>query len=83
MQKVSIENGYYSFKLDDLLEKKKIIKNKLMRDTNADFKVIQRIITGKLTKLDIIVLARLCNYLDCRIEDIVTYYPSKEKDLIC
>ena len=43
MVKVNVENGYYLFKLDDLLESDNISKNKLMRDTNTDFKVLQRI----------------------------------------
>ena len=44
-----------------------------MRDTNTDFKVIKRLLTGDLVRIDILVLARLCNYLDCKITDIVEY----------
>lgn len=81
MVKVNIEGGYYLFKLNDILENRAISKNKLMRETNTDFKVIQRILTGELTKLDIIVLARICNFLNCRISDIVEYYPTLTKEL--
>ena len=48
MVKVNVENGCYLFKLDDILDDNKISKNKLMRDTNTDFKVLQRIINGEL-----------------------------------
>lgn len=82
MVKVNIEGGYYLFKLSDILKEQDISKNKLMRDTNTDFKVIQRIINGELTKIDIIVLARICNYLGCTMNDIVEYYPELSKDLI-
>lgn len=82
MVKVEIEGGNYFFKLNDLLKKKSISKNQLMRETNTDFKVIQRIITGELTKVDIIVLARICNYLNCKLGDIIEYYPELKKDLI-
>lgn len=82
MVKVNIEGGYYLFKLNDILVKKDISKNKLMRETNTDFKVIQRIIKGDLTKLDIIVLARICDFLNCHISDIVEYYPELNKELI-
>ena len=82
MTKVDIENGYYNFKLNDILEKRNISKNKLMRETNTDFKVIQRIITGELTKIDIIVLARICNFLDCKLSDVIEYYPELKKDLV-
>ena len=82
MVKVHIEDGYYLFKLSDILEKRAISKNKLMRETNTDFKVIQRIINGELTKLDIIVLARICNFLNCHISDIIEYYPSLKNETI-
>ena len=71
--KLNIENGHYLFKLGNILNKKSISINKLMRDTNTDFKVIKRLMTGELVKIDIFVLARLCDYLDCSIEDIVEY----------
>jgi len=82
MVKIYIEGGYYLFKLNDILKKQEISKNKLMRETNTDFKVIQRIINGELTKIDIIVLARICNYLKCNMGDIIEYYPELSKDLI-
>lgn len=82
MVKIKIENGYYLFKLNDILQKQDISKNKLMRETNTDFKVIQRIINGELTKLDIIVLARICDYLNCQFSDIIEYYPSLKKESV-
>lgn len=73
--KVSVENGYYIFKLEKLLETKGISKNKLVRDINTDFKVLQRIFNGDLIRIDINVLARICDYFDCKIEDIIEYVP--------
>lgn len=73
IQKVNIENGYYLFKLGRLLQNKNISINKLMRDTNTDFKVIKRIMSGEIVRIDIIVLARLCDYLNCNITDIIEY----------
>ncbi len=81
MVKVNIEDGYYLFKLNDILRNRHISKNKLMRETNTDFKVIQRIINGELTKLDIIVLARICNFLNCQFSDIIEYYPALTTEL--
>lgn len=72
-KKSNIETGYYLFKLEKLLNNKNISINKLMRDTNTDFKVIKRLMTGDLVRIDIIVLARICDYLDCNITDIVEY----------
>jgi len=73
IKKVPIENGYYLFKLEQVLGDKNISINKLMRDTNTDFKVIKRLSSGTMVRIDIIVLARLCDYLKCDITDIVEY----------
>lgn len=70
---LNVENGTYIFKLKDVLESKNISINKLMRDTNTDFKVIKRLINGEIIKIDIYVLARICNYLNCNITDIFDY----------
>lgn len=72
-----VENSYYLFKLEKVLHTKNISINKLMRDTNTDFKVLKRIIKGDLVRFDIFVIARLCDYLDCRITDIVEYFPNQ------
>lgn len=71
--KVDMENGIYLFKLNNILKNKNISINKIVRDTNTDFKVIKRLLTGELVKIDIFVLARICDYLNCSIEDIVEY----------
>ena len=73
IKKIKIDNGYYYFKLGKLLHDKNISINKLMRDTETDFKVLKRIINGDLVRIDIFVLARLCNYLNCNMEDIIEY----------
>ncbi len=78
MVKIDVENGYYLFKLDDLLTENKISKNKLMRDTNTDYKVLERIIRGELVKIDVTVFARLCDYFDCKLDNIVEYIPNGE-----
>lgn len=75
--KIDYDNGYYLFKLEKVLEDKNISINKVMRDTNTDFKVIKRLSTGNLERIDITVIARLCDYLDCEMEDIVEYVKEK------
>lgn len=75
--KVKIDDGYYLFKLKQLLKDNNVSINKLIRDTNTDFKVIKRLMTGELVRIDIIVLARLCVYFNCKIEDIVEYIIEK------
>ena len=78
MYKVKIENGYYLFKLENLLKEKHISINKLMRDINTDFKVIKRIMTGEMVRFDIFVIARICDYLNCSLPDIIEYIPNRK-----
>ena len=78
MVKLDMENGYYIFNLDDVLAKSKISINKLMRDTNTDFKVVKRLMNGDLVRMDIIVIARLCDYLNCSMNDLVKYIPNEK-----
>ena len=75
--KIDYDNGYYLFKLEKVLEDKNISINRVMRDTNTDFKVIKRLSTGNLERIDITVIARLCDYLDCEMEDIIEYVKEK------
>ena len=78
---VPTENGYYIFKLNILLESNNISKNKLMKDTNTDFKVLQRLYLGDVVRLDINVIARLCDYFNCNIDDIIEYVPNTKNKI--
>jgi len=31
-----------------------------------------------MVRIDIIVLARLCDYLNCKITDLIEYYPNEK-----
>ena len=76
--KVATEHGYYLFKLEELLEQRKVSKNQLMRDTNTDFKVLQRLMKGNVVRIDIEVLARLCDYFDCGMTELIEYFPNRK-----
>lgn len=78
MLEVDIENGYYLFKLKKLINDRNISINKLMKDTNTDYKVLKRLLTGEIVRFDIFVIARLCDYLNCKITDIIEYYPNNK-----
>lgn len=79
MVNLKVEKGEYIFKLQDILKEKNISINKVMRETSTDFKVIKRLMIGDIVRLDIFVIARLCDYLNCTISEIIEYIPNKEK----
>lgn len=71
--KVDLPNGYWLFKLGSLLAERGISKNKIMRDANTKHDTLQGYVNGTLKRLDIDVLDRFCNYLNCDMVDIIEY----------
>lgn len=71
--KVNCENGYYLFKLNSVLDEKGITKNKIINKKAIDFNSMQRLIKGELTRIDLNIIAKLCNELDCKIDDLIEY----------
>ena len=76
--RVKCENGYYYFKLNSLLDEKRITKNAVINKKSIDFNSIQKLIKGELSRIDLSIIAKLCNELDCHIEDIVEYKNDQE-----
>jgi putative transcriptional regulator len=72
--------GYIKIKLDELLRKRGISKNKLAHRAEMQRTQLNNYCNNDATRLDTAVLARLCTALDCRIEDLLEFVPAKEKD---
>lgn len=77
--KVKCEKGYYLFKLNSLLDEKDISKNSVINAKVIDFNSIQRLIKGELTRVDLNIIAKLFNELDCKVEDIFEYVNDTKK----
>lgn len=76
--KVKCENGYYLFKLNSLLSNKEVTKNSVLVKKEIDFNSMQRLLTGNLSRIDLTIVAKLCNELGCKIEDLVEYVNEKD-----
>ncbi len=72
------EYGTIKIKLDELIKKAGISKNKLSHKAEMQRTQINNYCNNKITRLDTDVLARLCSVLDCRIEDILEFVPFDE-----
>jgi len=81
IQQVETERGRYLFKLEQVLADKNISKNQLVRDTITDFKSVQKLCRGDLVRIDIYVVARICDYLNCDPWDIVEYQRAEKSDV--
>lgn len=62
-------------KLFTILESRKIKTNHLVKDGVLTAPTMAKLLKGKNVYTD--VLIALCNHLDCKLEDIVEYVPSK------
>ena len=72
------EHGKIIIKLDEVIKKAGISKNKLSHRAEMQRTQLNNYCNKKITRLDTDVLARLCSVLGCKIEDILEYVPNEE-----
>ena len=59
--------------LENYLKKHNISKNKLMLGAHMQRTQLQRYCYNKVARVDLDVLARICDFLDCQLSDIMEY----------
>lgn len=70
--------GSIRIKLNELLEKSNISKNKLCHRAELQHTQLNNFCKNKITRLDTDVLARICTALECDISDLLEYIPPEE-----
>lgn len=65
--------GKIKLKLREYLDARGMNRNQLARAAQANFAVIDKWYNGKVEKLDLDVLARICYVLDCEVSDLLVY----------
>ena len=73
------EYGTIRIKLDELIQKAGISKNKLSHKAEMQRSHINNYCNNEITRLDIDVLARICTVLHCEIGDLLEFIPPEEK----
>lgn len=72
--------GTIKIKLDELIKKAGISKNKLSHRAEMQRSQINHYCNNDITRLDTDVLARICTVLECGIGDLLEFIPpQKEK----
>ena len=72
------EYGSIRIKLDELIRKAGISKNKLSHRAEMQRSQINHYCNNEITRLDTDVLARICTVLDCKIEDLLEFIPPEK-----
>ncbi len=68
------EYGHIKVKLAELLDKRKITRNKLSSLTGVKYDVIDRYYKAEnITMVDIDLFAKICCVLNCEINDLLEY----------
>ena len=65
--------GTIQIKLGDYLKERGIKRGRLSKLTGVRFEVIDKWSKGKVERMDLDVLARICFVLDCKVTDILEY----------
>ena len=74
------EYGKIKIKLNELIEKSGISKNKLSHKAEMQRTQINNYCKNEITRLDTDVLARLCTVLNCKIEDLLEFEPPQNNE---
>ncbi len=69
------EYGIIRIKLDELIQKAGISKNKLCHRAEMQRTQLNHYCNNDIARLDIDVLARLCTVLGCQIGDLLEFVP--------
>ncbi len=70
--------GTIKIKLGDLIVQAGISKNKLSHRAEMQRTQLNNYCNNTISRLDVEVLARLCNVLGCQIGDLLEYVPPKD-----
>lgn len=73
------EYGTIHIKLDELIRRSGMSKNKLSHRAEMQRSQINNYCNNSITRLDTDVLARLCTVLECGIGDLLEFVPPDEK----
>ena len=66
--------------LDALLEQHAISRYELAKRTGIQYQIIDNYYKNRVKRYDSYVLDRICDALDCRISDILTYEKADEQN---
>ena len=77
-----IQVGKIVITLEQYRKEHDISKYKIIKNCGVSATQLNSYCSNKVTRVDLPVLARICDYLDCEISDLLEYVPEElEKEL--
>ena len=73
------EFGSIQIKIEDLLKKQNLNKNKLIQRAQLQRSQLNHYCSNQVSLLDKTVLARICTVLECEIGEILLFLPPGQK----
>lgn len=67
------EHGTIILHIDDILKKSELSKNRVCQRAEIQHSQLNKMINNQTLRIDLDVLTRLCDTLDCDISDILEY----------
>ncbi len=65
--------GHIEIKLEEYLKVNGISKNKICQNCGLQRTQLNNYCKNKVCRVDLMILAKLCDYLDCSVSDILEY----------
>ena len=74
-----VKYGSIRLKLAEVIDSRNITRNHLASLTGVKYSVIDRYYKGKVERVDLDLLAKICFVLNCGVGDILEYHPPEKE----
>lgn len=71
--------GHLEIRLAELIEKKGLNRNKVSLKAAMNWRQVDRYCENDITRLDTVVLCKLCTALECEIQDLLVFVSAKKE----
>lgn len=73
IERGGIDMGKVNIKLGELMRERGLSKNKVCKSCDIQRSQLNRYINNDMARVDLSILARLCDYLECDVADLLGY----------
>ena len=71
-------SGKIKITLATYLEEREISRYKIIKNCNVSQTQLNRYYRNQIERIDLDVLARICDYLNCEVSDLLEYVPDEK-----